>query len=276
MGKNIAIQFDSISFSYDETKKTIDNISFEIYENEYVCIVGHNGSGKSTLSKILMGLLKPKSGHIKIFDNLITYLNLMYLRETVGIIFQNPDSQFIGMTTEDDIAFGLENRKINRKFMPEIIDNVANVIDVKDILKMEAHFLSGGQKQKVAIASILAMNPKIIIFDESTSMLDPKSKVELKNIMHDLKTHAKKTIVSITHDMDELLQADKVIVLEKGKLVKVGKPSEIFTDLKFLQSISLDFPFILNLSRLLHLENKNIALTLDSNNLVDQLCKKKK
>ncbi|MEG0124162.1 MAG: ATP-binding cassette domain-containing protein, partial [Malacoplasma sp.] len=156
-----------------------------------------------------------------------------------------------------------------------IIRNVSNVIDIKDFLNVEANMLSGGQKQKVAIASILAMNPRIIIFDESTSMLDPKSKKELKDIFLDLKTKSKKTIISITHDMDEVLLCDKVIVLDKGKLVKIGPPSDVFKDLEFLKKISLDFPFILKLSWLLKEKNKKINLSLDNQSLIGQLCKKK-
>ncbi|MEG1821212.1 MAG: energy-coupling factor transporter ATPase [Malacoplasma sp.] len=275
MKNSIAIKLDSISFSYEEGLEVLSNIAFEINDNEYVCIIGHNGSGKSTISKILMGLLKPTSGSIEVYGNKINHLNLTYLRKNIGIIFQNPDSQFIGLTPEDDIAFGLENLKINREEIGTIIRNVSNVIDIKDFLNVEANMLSGGQKQKVAIASILAMNPRIIIFDESTSMLDPKSKKELKDIFLDLKTKSKKTIISITHDMDEVLLCDKVIVLDKGKLVKIGPPSDVFKDLEFLKKISLDFPFILKLSWLLKEKNKKINLSLDNQSLIGQLCKKK-
>ncbi|MEG0879239.1 MAG: energy-coupling factor transporter ATPase [Malacoplasma sp.] len=275
MKNSIAIKLDSISFSYEEGLEVLSNIAFEINDNEYVCIIGHNGSGKSTISKILMGLLKPTSGSIEVYGNKINHLNLTYLRKNIGIIFQNPDSQFIGLTPEDDIAFGLENLKINREEIGNIIRNVSNVIDIKDFLNVEANMLSGGQKQKVAIASILAMNPRIIIFDESTSMLDPKSKKELKDIFLDLKTKSKKTIISITHDMDEVLLCDKVIVLDKGKLVKIGPPSDVFKDLEFLKKISLDFPFILKLSWLLKEKNKKINLSLDNQSLIGQLCKKK-
>lgn len=276
MKNNVAIKVNSISFSYEENIRVLDDVTFEINDNEYVCIIGHNGSGKSTISKILMGLLKPESGSMEIYGCQINHLNLMYLRQNIGIIFQNPDSQFIGLTPEDDIAFGLENKKINREEMQDIIKNVSNIIDIKDFLNVEANMLSGGQKQKVAIASILAMNPRIIIFDESTSMLDPKSKLELKKIFLDLKNKSKKTIISITHDMDEVLLCDKVIIFQNGKLVKIGSPSEVFTDLEFLKNISLDFPFILKLSWLLRMNNKKINLSLHSKNLIGQLCKKKK
>lgn len=272
--KAIAVELRNINFSYDDCIKTLSDVSFKIYENEYVCVIGHNGSGKSTISKILVGLLQPISGDIEIFGVPITYETVKYLRNNVGIIFQNPDSQFIGLTTEDDIAFGLENKKISPDVMKEIIDNVASIIEIQDLLKKDSLALSGGQKQRVAIASVLAANPKIMIFDESTSMLDPRGKKELKDMILKLRNEAKKTIISITHDMDEVLNADKVIILEKGQVKLIGKPSEVFVDEKKLQNMALDFPFALKLSKMLKETNTIKNLTIDIDNLVEQICKK--
>lgn len=269
-------EIENVTFSYDLVNNVLDNISFEIYENEYVCIIGHNGSGKSTISKILVGLLKPSSGNIKIYGETISYLNFQKLRNNVGIIFQNPDSQFIGLSARDDIAFGLENRKVKPDLMDDIIEKSSAIVDVQDLLDKDSLSLSGGQKQRVAIASVLATNPKIIIFDESTSMLDPKGKTELKKVMVDLKNNSKKTVISITHDMDEVLNADRVIVLKKGKIIKSGKPKEIFTDKKFLDNSSLDFPFILKLSKELKEKGVNLNLTIIKEELLDSLCKIKK
>lgn len=270
----VAIEFNDILFSYDGTRKTLDNVNFKIFDNEYVCIIGHNGSGKSTISKVLVGLLKPLNGYISIYGVKISYENIKYLRDNVGIIFQNPDSQFIGLTTEDDIAFGLENKKIHPKVMKEIISNVVKIIGIEDFLKKDSVSLSGGQKQRVAIASVLATNPKIMIFDESTSMLDPKGKKELKETILKLKHEAKKTIISITHDMDEVLNADKVIVMEKGKVKMIGKPSEIFVDEKKLKDLALDFPFSLKLSRLLKDKKVVNKLSINMDGLVESICKK--
>lgn len=270
----VAIEFNDILFSYDGTRKTLDNVNFKIFDNEYVCIIGHNGSGKSTISKVLVGLLKPLNGYISIYGVKISYENIKYLRDNVGIIFQNPDSQFIGLTTEDDIAFGLENKKIHPKVMKEIISNVVKIIGIEDFLKKDSVSLSGGQKQRVAIASVLATNPKIMIFDESTSMLDPKGKKELKETILKLKHEAKKTIISITHDMDEVLNADKVIVMEKGKVKMIGKPSEIFVDEKKLKDLALDFPFSLKLSRLLKDKKVVNKLSINMDDLVESICKK--
>lgn len=275
-GKEVAVEFNNINFSYnlDPNLLNLKNINFKIHENEYVCVIGHNGSGKSTISKVLTNILKPLSGEIKIFGTPINYYNNKFLRDNVGIIFQNPDSQFIGLTTEDDIAFGLENKKIDPLEMRNIINEVAKTIDITHLLDKDSISLSGGQKQRVAIASVLAMNPRIMIFDESTSMLDPRGKKELKQIMLDLKKHANKTIISITHDMDEVLNADKVIVLEKGEIKMIGKPDEIFVDEASLKRMALDFPFLIKLSK--HLKDKNVLskITINLDELVDQVCKK--
>ncbi len=268
---NKAIEFSNITFGYTKDMINLDDVSFTIFENEYVCIIGHNGSGKSTLSKVLTGLLKPQKGTIKLFDQVINQQNLKHLRDNVGIVFQNPDNQFIGLTPEDDIAFGLENRKVNPKQMKKIIWQVARAINIVDLLKLDAQTLSGGQKQRVAIASVLAINPKIIIFDESTSMLDPRGKAELKQLMLLLKNKYHKTVVSITHDMEEVVNADKVVILKGGKLQKVGSPAEVFENEKFLKEIQLDIPFNLDLSKQLSAKMKNIKPSLKLENLISQL-----
>lgn len=271
MSNNKAIEFSHITFGYTPDMINLDDVSFTIYENEYVCIIGHNGSGKSTLSKVLTGLLKPQNGKIKLFDQEITQTNLKHLRDNVGIVFQNPDNQFIGLTPEDDIAFGLENRKVSPSKMKPIIKEVAKAVNITNLLKLDAQKLSGGQKQRVAIASVLAINPKIIIFDESTSMLDPKGKADLKELMLILKNKYHKTIVSITHDMEEVVNADKVIILKAGKLQRIGTPSEVFENEKFLKEIQLDIPFNLDLSKQLSEKNSKIKPTLKLENLIKQL-----
>ncbi|MCF0217595.1 MAG: energy-coupling factor transporter ATPase [Malacoplasma sp.] len=266
-------EIQDISFSYDLKNNVLTDVSFDIYENEYTCIIGHNGSGKSTISKILVGLLKPIKGNIKIYGENVSYLNFQNLRKNVGIIFQNPDSQFIGLSARDDIAFGLENKKINPSVMDNIIHDASEIVGIKNLLDKDSLSLSGGQKQKVAIASVLAMNPKVIIFDESTSMLDPRGKSELKRIMLDLKNKAFKTVISITHDMDEVLNADKVIVFKNGQIIRIGKPDEIFVDEKFLLSSALDFPFILKLAKALKEKKVNVNLTIEKEKLINELCK---
>lgn len=269
------VEFINVSFGYTKNKNNLDNINLSIYENEYVCIIGHNGSGKSTLSKVLVGLLKPKSGIIKIFNQEINNFNIKQLRDRVGIVFQNPDNQFVGLTPEDDIAFGLENRKIDPSKMGGIIHEVAKITNIDELLTTEASRLSGGQKQRVAIASVLALNPNIIIFDESTSMLDPKAKMQLKELMIMLKNKYKKTVISITHDMEEVVNADRVIILKEGKMLQSGSPKEVFANRSFLQNISLDIPFVLQLSNLLNKTHSQIPLTLDIHELIGEIWKRK-
>lgn len=268
----IAIEFQNVVFSYTEERTVLKNVSFSIDANEYVCIIGHNGSGKSTISKVLTGLLKPSSGIIKLFGIEISAVNLKYLRNNIGIVFQNPDNQFVGITAEDDIAFGLENRKVPQNKMWDIINEAAGALDIQHLLKKESIELSGGQKQRVAIASVLAINPKVIIFDESTSMLDPKGKSELKDLMVSLRDVAKKTIISITHDMEEVVRADKVIVMNNGEVQFIGTPKDIFADEEKLVKMKLDIPFTLKLAKLLKEKGMKIDLTLDNEELISQIC----
>ncbi|AFQ03003.1 energy-coupling factor transporter ATPase [Mycoplasmoides genitalium] len=265
--KQAACSFINVAFSYNELP-LIRELSFSVYEGEYVCIVGHNGSGKSTISKLLTGLLKPQAGEIKIFGKTVDFDNVSYLRNNIGIIFQNPDNQFIGITVEDDIAFGLENKCFSRQKIKAIIDEVTLQTQTDGFIKQEPHNLSGGQKQRVAIASVLALNPAIIIFDESTAMLDPKAKKTIKQFMVKLAKQGK-CVISITHDMEEVTKADKVLVMNEGKLIKQGKPVEVFTSEQELQKIRLDIPFSLSLSTKI----KGITSTIDYQTLIKSIAK---
>lgn len=268
---NIAVEIKNLSFRYGVNfPKAVDDVSFTINEGEYVTIIGHNGSGKSTLSKILIGILTAKEGEIKIFGNKVTDSNIEQIRKFLGIVFQNPDNQFIGSTVEADIAFGLENKRVDPTKMPEIILESAKKVGMEDALKKEPLNLSGGQKQRVAIASTLALDPDIMIFDEATSMLDPKGKREIKEIMVQLR--GTKTIISITHDMDEILNADKVVVLDHGKLVKMGKPLEIVGDKDFLRSIQLDIPFVALVREELEKKGLVVPNTQNMDELVNEIC----
>ncbi len=270
--KKTIVEFKNITFGYNPEVMVLNDINFSILENEYICIIGHNGSGKSTISKVLTGLLKPMSGELYIKDNLIDHTNINFIRSNIGIVFQNPDNQFIGITAEDDIAFGLENRRIPQEKMKDIIIQAAKSVEVDKLLSLESQKLSGGEKQRVAIASILAINPSIIIFDESTSMLDPKGKKELKELMLFLRDKKDKTVISITHDMEEVINADKVIVLNKGKIASQGKPEVIFTDEDELKKMALDFPFILKIACGLNKSNSKIKRTLNRSELVKNIC----
>lgn len=269
------IEFKDIHFSYIKNVPILKGVNFSIYPHEYVCIIGRNGCGKSTISKILVGLLKPLSGEIELFGKKIDANNVKYLRNNVGIVFQNPDNQFVGLTVEDDIAFGLENRKVPQDEMKRIIKLAAEAIGITDLLQKEPSDLSGGQKQRVAIAGVLAINPEIIIFDESTSMLDPKGKNELKQIILDLRTKVNKTIVSITHDMEEVINADKVIIINDGVVYAMGTPEEVFLKQKNLENLKLDYPFILKLTTLLKNKGLKVDTTLYQKEFIKQWKKHK-
>ncbi|AHI54130.1 cobalt ABC transporter ATP-binding subunit [Spiroplasma sabaudiense Ar-1343] len=272
---NVALELKDLTFSYKSNSPIVVNkVSVKVNQGEYVAIIGHNGSGKSTLSKLIIGVLTPISGSMSIFGNHVTRNNLNIVRKFLGIVFQNPDNQFIGSTVKDDIAFGLENRRIDPKLMQEKIETAAKKVRMENFLDHEPLMLSGGQKQRVAIASALALSPDIIIFDEATSMLDPKGKREVKEIMVELKNTREKTIFSITHDMDEILNADKVMVMNNGKLVKFGSPEEILEDRNFLRSIHLDIPFIAQVEESLEELGIKVSHSDNLDELVGKIWKK--
>lgn len=270
-----AVNVKDLTFSYDGEKETIQNISFSIPKGSYTTIIGQNGSGKSTIAKLLIGLLEAKSGTISIFDQPLTESIVYDIRSHIGIVFQNPDNQFIGSTVADDIAFGLENHCVPQEQMQEIIEASAAKVGMSDYLDTEPTKLSGGQKQRVAIAGILAIEPEIIIFDESTSMLDPQGKKSINEQIKRLHEEKNVTIISITHDMEEVAQSENVIVLKDGHVEMTGKPMEVFSQEQRLKEMKLDIPFALKFSNALKQEGilKEGICTLEG--VVDKLCQLK-
>ena len=260
------------TFSYDDTVNAVDSISFSVEEGSYTTIIGHNGSGKSTIAKLMIGLLEMKSGEIKIDGLLLNEENLYDIREKIGIVFQNPDNQFIGATVADDIAFGLENHQVASEKMDAIIQEYAKRVNMSNYLDREPVSLSGGQKQRVAIAGVLAMNPEIIIFDEATSMLDPKGKAEINALIHELNEKSQMTILSITHDIEEVVKSDYVIVLDKGKIVLEGKPKDVLLHEKELIDLKLDIPFSLKVINELKKQGIELKKSITLEGLVDELC----
>lgn len=272
---NPAIEVSNLSFSYTEEGNTIQDVSFSIPKGSYTTIIGHNGSGKSTIAKLIIGLLKAQSGTIRILGTELTPETVYDLRSHVGIIFQNPDNQFIGSTVADDIAFGLENHCVPQEDMQALIEKSAASVGMSDFLQAEPTHLSGGQKQRVAIAGILAMTPDIIIFDESTSMLDPQGKASINAQIKRLHDEKNITILSITHDMEEVAQSQHVIVLNHGVVEMEGTPKEVFAQEAMLKKMQLDIPFALKFSKAMQKEGFSSihALTLDE--VVNQLCQLK-
>ena len=267
------VEVKNLDFSYDQENLAVKGVSFSVEKGTYTTIVGHNGSGKSTVAKLISGLLEKKSGDIIIDGLELNEENLQKIRGKIGIVFQNPDNQFIGSTVRDDIAFGLENHCVAQENMDEIINTYSAKVGMTDYLNSEPTRLSGGQKQRVAIAGVLAMKPEILIFDEATSMLDPQGKDEIKKVIMDIHKESGLTILSITHDIDEVTTSDYVIAMHEGQVAMTGTPQEIFRNRKKLKEIQLDLPFSLKMEEAL--AKKGVALedSITMKGLVDQLCR---
>lgn len=268
-----SLKVDNLSFSYDKNV-VLDNISFEVEKGEYISLMGHNGSGKSTLAKLIMGLLENKNGSIYIDDIEMKESNINKLRSKLGIVFQNPDNQFIGATVQDDIAFGLENHLVKPEDMDKIINEFAEKVNMKNFLSKEPSSLSGGQKQRVAIAGVLAMKPEILILDEATSMLDPRGKKEIIDLVHLLRINQKDlTIFSITHDPEEAYLSDKVLVLDQGKIKYYDTPKNVFSHYDELVNMGLDIPFEMKIKNLLIKENIDVSECQNLLEVKEYLCR---
>lgn len=267
------IEVKNLQFSYDGKTNVINDVSFNIESGKYISIVGHNGSGKSTIAKLLMGLLEPNKDAVKAFDMPLNRKTVRSIRKHIGIVFQNPDNQFIGTTVRDDIAFGLENRQIPHKDMEGIIEKFASKVGMLDSLDKAPENLSGGQKQRVAIAGVLAMNPDVVIFDEATAMLDPKGRSEISECIKMMREeNPKLAILSITHDIEEAADSDYIIVLNNGKIELQGTPKEVFA-LDKLKEIGLDYPFKHKLAELLANKGIKINEDLSIEEVAKELCR---
>lgn len=275
MSNVIEIRNLSFSYDYEEDNKTLvlDDVTLDIERGSYTVIVGHNGSGKSTLAKLMIGLLEKEKGNIYI-DGLELNRDTIYeIRNKIGVVFQNPDNQFIGATVEDDIAFGLENHLVPNNEMQPIIEEYAKKTGMLEFLDKEPTKLSGGQKQRVAIAGVLAMRPEIIILDEATSMLDPKGKREIKELIKKMRDIVPNiTIVSITHDISEAVASDKVVVMNKGKVFATGTPKEIFSDEDKLKEVGLQLPFTYKVQHELQKEGYSLELVMSTKEMVKEIC----
>lgn len=239
------IEFRNVSFRYGEEQPwVLENVSFEIYKDEWVAIIGHNGSGKSTIAKLMNGLLYPQEGEIIINGIQVTDETVWDVRKQVGMVFQNPDNQFVGTTVQDDVAFGMENRGVSRDEMVRRIDEVLKAVRMEDYLLTEPHRLSGGQKQRIAIASVLAIKPEVLILDEATAMLDPRGRKEIMQTVSDIQEKNEISLITITHDLQEVVQAERVIVMNKGKVWDEATPREVFAKKDELREIGLDVPFV--------------------------------
>jgi len=261
------INVENITFHYDQTTApALDDVSIHVNKGEWLAIVGHNGSGKSTLARILNGLYIPDKGKIQVCGIELTKDTVWDIRKHVGMVFQNPDNQFVGTTVRDDVAFGLENNGVSRDVMVKKIDWATKKVKMDQFLEHEPHHLSGGQKQRVAIASVIAVQPDIIILDEATSMLDPIGREEVIHTVRELNEHSELTVISITHDLEEASKADRIIVMNGGKKFAEGTPDEIFKLDDQLVRIGLDLPFPLQLSKRL----KEAGIPIKDNHLTEE------
>ena len=238
------IDVKNLSFRYKESQEYYDlkDITFHVKRGEWISIVGHNGSGKSTTVRLIDGLLEAESGEILIDGQQLTEENIWDLRRQIGMVFQNPDNQFVGATVEDDVAFGLENQGISRQEMKERVEKALNLVGMSDFKKKEPARLSGGQKQRVAIAGVVAQRPAILILDEATSMLDPEGRRELIETVQGIRKDYDMTVISITHDLEEVAMSDRVLVMKKGIIESTSSPRELFSR-NDLDKIGLDDPF---------------------------------
>ncbi|QHJ69625.1 energy-coupling factor ABC transporter ATP-binding protein [Planococcus halotolerans] len=272
------LSFENVTFTYnteDETMRpAVENVTFSIESGEWIALVGHNGSGKSTMAKLMNGLLFPNEGKVKVFGHTMSEETLWDIRSQMGMVFQNPDNQFVGATVQDDVAFALENNGVPHAQMVERVHVALSQVKMEDYKDHEPHHLSGGQKQRVAIAGALAMRPKLLILDEATSMLDPQGRMEVIETIRRLRESTGLTVISITHDLEEAALAERIIVMNRGQKHVEGTPAAVFNEGSELTEMGLDLPFAMRMTHLL--QEAGVALQeehMTEDKLVDELWK---
>ena len=255
------IEVKNLKYKYDQEdeKYTLNDVSFHVKQGEWLSIIGHNGSGKSTTVRLIDGLLEAESGDIYISGDKLTADNVWEKRRLIGMVFQNPDNQFVGATVEDDVAFGLENQGVPLEEMRVRVQEALELVGMASFKKREPARLSGGQKQRVAIAGIVALRPNIVILDEATSMLDPEGRLELIRIVKEITDEHNMTVISITHDLDEVALSDRVIVMKNGQIESTSTPAELFMRDDLIE-LDLEQPFTANLAE--SLRQAGIAIPL--------------
>ncbi len=279
---NTMIECRNLIFKYtagenQEEKIAINDVNFQIKEGEFIAILGHNGSGKSTMAKHMNALLIPTEGKMLVNKMDTSDMNNLWnIRETAGMVFQNPDNQLVATIVEEDVAFGPENLGVPPEEIRKRVDEALERVGMSEYKRHAPHLLSGGQKQRIAIAGILAMKPKCIIFDAPTAMIDPSGRKEVLDTIIDLNKNYGITVILITHYMDEAAKADRIVVMDKGKLILDGKPRDVFSNVEKMKSIGLDVPQVTELSYELQKAGINIdTRILDVNEMVNAICQLK-
>lgn len=258
------IELDRVSFSYqydDMGKDILKDISLKVNKGEWLAIIGPNGSGKSTLVKTFNGILPVRSGQVLVDGEVLSDETVWEVRKKIGMVFQNPENQFVGATVGDDVAFGLENQGIPRDEMIQRVETALETVEMKKFINREPSSLSGGQKQRVAIAGILALNPQVIVLDESTSMLDPKARKEIMGTIRHIKEETGMTVISITHNINEAAEANRIIIMKEGRIIDEGDSRHIFSKGDLLIDLGLDVPFAERLKK--GLKDQNIKVPDD-------------
>ena len=268
------LKAESVSFSYDKSVNAVNGVSLSVNEGEYVAIIGHNGSGKSTLAKLFNGLIKPDQGNVIVDGfSVLEKKDTFEIRKRVGVVFQNPDNQLVASIVEDDVAFGPENLGIPREEIKQRIDFALSAVGMEKFRRSSPTRLSGGQKQRIAIAGVLALKPKILILDESTAMLDPQGRKEVLEVVRKLNKEQKVTVITITHYMEEVVEADTVYVMNDGEIAMQGTPTEIFKQKEKLESFGLDLPVATQIAH--KLIERGVAIKseiLTEKQLAEELC----
>ncbi len=274
------IRFENVIYRYETHEgensavTALDDVSFRVGEGEFVAVIGHNGSGKSTLAKQINALLLPTEGKVLVCGmDTADPKELWEIRRSAGMVFQNPDNQLISSVVEEDVAFGPENLGVPREEIRKAVDSALADVGMSGFAQHSPHMLSGGQKQRIAIAGVIAMHPRIIVLDEPTAMLDPSGRREVMNTVRKLRNEEKITIVLITHFMEEAVQADRILVMDSGKIVKEGTPREVFAETEILQQIGLDVPQMTELAKILQekgLPLPEVILTVEE--MTEALC----
>ena len=265
------IDIRNLSFKYDE-KEIFNNFNLNIKKSSFTTIIGLNGSGKSTLIRIILGLLS-YDGESKIDDMDLNKENIKEIRKKIGVVFENPDNQFVAETVMDDIAFSLENLQMQSKDIKRRVREVCNYIGISNLLEREPHSLSGGEKQLVALASALVHEPKILILDEALTMVDIRARKQIYDILEDIHKNKNITIINVTHDMDELLYGDDIILIDNGNVILKGPKEEVLLEEKVFNKLNLELPFMVNLSIKLKYYGLVDRLIFDMEEMVDEVWK---